>query len=171
MGAIEQDTETLYELLNEEPVSLSSSDSSRGSHHPSRECFMTQTPEGHVESASREGVTPTNNPDSGSREEMTAPSRLRIEQLRARQQEIDEAGQGLVQEYADINREIERRKDGGRARHSPHRTSKDPHRRWGLSSLCSSQPEHHRSNRLAAWPPGSRDGRRSPGPQGDLHVA
>ena len=39
-----------------------------------------------------------------------------MEQLRARQQEIDEAGQGLVQEYADINREIERRNDGGSAR-------------------------------------------------------
>ena len=35
VGAIEQDTETLYELLNEEPGSFSSSDSSRGSHHPS----------------------------------------------------------------------------------------------------------------------------------------
>ena len=66
VGAIEQDTETLYELLNEEPGSFSSSDSSRGSHHPSWECFMTQTPEGHVESASREEVTPTNNPDSRS---------------------------------------------------------------------------------------------------------
>ena len=41
VGAIEQDTETLYGLLNEEPGSFSSSDSSRGSHHPSRECFMT----------------------------------------------------------------------------------------------------------------------------------
>ena len=39
-----------------------------------------------------------------------------MEQLRARQQEIDEAGQGLVREYADINREIERRKYGGRTR-------------------------------------------------------
>ena len=47
---------------------------------------------------------------------MTAPSRLRMEQLRARQQEIDEARQGLVWEYADINREIERHKDGGHAR-------------------------------------------------------
>ena len=44
-----------------------------------------------------------------------APSRLRMEQLRARKLEIDEAGQGLVQEYADINREIERRVDGGHA--------------------------------------------------------
>ena len=116
VGAIEHDTETLYGLLNEEPGSFSSSDSSRGSHHPSRECFMTQTPEGHVESASREEVTPTNNPDSRSGEETTAPSGLRMEQLKARQQEIDEAGQGLVREYADINREIKRRKDGGRAR-------------------------------------------------------
>ena len=85
VGAIEHDTETLYGLLNEEPGSFSSLDSSRGSHHPSRECFMTQTPEGHVESASREEVTPTNNPDSRSGEEMTAPSHLRMEQLRAHQ--------------------------------------------------------------------------------------
>ena len=171
MGPIERDTETLYELLNEEPVSLSSSDSSRGSHHPSRECYMTQTPEGHVESASREEATPTNNPDSRSGEERTAPPHLRMEQLRARQQEIDEAGQGLAREYVDINREIERRKDGGRARHSPHRTSKDPHRRWGLSSLCSSQPEHRRSNRLAAWPSGGHDVRGSPRSPRNSHVA
>jgi len=84
VGAIEHDPETLHGLLNEEPGSFSSSDSSRGSHHPSRECFMMQTPEGHVESASKEEVTPTNNPDSRSGEETTAPSRLRMEQLRAR---------------------------------------------------------------------------------------
>ena len=77
---------------------------------------MTQTPEGHVESVSREEVIPTNNPDGRSREETTAPSHLRMEQLRAHKLEIDEAEQGLVREYADINREIERRKDGGRAR-------------------------------------------------------
>ena len=76
---------------------------------------MTQTPEGQVKSASREEVTPTNNPDSRSGEETIAPSRLRMEQLKARQQEIDEARQGLIREYADINHEIERRKDGGRA--------------------------------------------------------
>jgi len=85
VGAIEHDTKTLYGLLNEEPGSFSSSDSSRGSHNPSRECFMAQTPEGHVESASGEEVTPTNNPDGGSREETAAPSRLRMEQLRAHQ--------------------------------------------------------------------------------------
>jgi len=83
VGVIEHDMETLYGLLNKEPGSFSSSDSSRGSHHPSRECFMTQTPKGHVESASREEVTPTNNPDSRSGEETIAPSHLRMEQLRA----------------------------------------------------------------------------------------
>ena len=84
MGTIEPDTETLHRLLMEEPGSFSSSDSSRGSHHPSWEYFMAQTPEGHVESVSREEVTPTNNPDGRSEEEMTTPSRLRMEQLRAR---------------------------------------------------------------------------------------
>jgi len=39
-----------------------------------------------------------------------------MEQLRARQQEIDEAGQGLAREYADINHEIKRREIGGHAR-------------------------------------------------------
>ena len=116
VGMIEHDTETLYGLLNEEPGSLSSSDSSRGSHHPSRECFMAQTPEWHVESVSGEEATLTSIPGGRSGEETVAPSRLRMEQLRARQQEIDEAEQGLVQEYTDINHEIERRKDGGRAR-------------------------------------------------------
>ena len=43
MGVIEHDTESLHQLLTEEPESSSSSDSSRGSHHPSRECFMTET--------------------------------------------------------------------------------------------------------------------------------
>ena len=40
VGTIEPDTETLHRLLTEEPGLFSSSDSSRGSHHPSQECFM-----------------------------------------------------------------------------------------------------------------------------------
>ena len=77
---------------------------------------MARTPEGHVEDVSREEATPTSNPDGRSGGEAAAPSRLRMEQLRARKLEIDEAGQGLVQEYANINREIERHEGGGRAR-------------------------------------------------------
>ena len=52
MGMIEHVTESLHDLLTEEPGLPSGSNSSRGSHHPSRECFITGTPEGHVESVS-----------------------------------------------------------------------------------------------------------------------
>ena len=41
VGAIEHDPKTLHGLLMEEPESSSSSNSNRGSHHTSRECFMT----------------------------------------------------------------------------------------------------------------------------------
>jgi len=92
----EHDPKTLHELLMEELESSSSSDSSRGSHHPSRECFMARTPEGHVEDVSREEATLTNDPDSRSRGEATPPSHLGMEQLRARKLEIDEARQELV---------------------------------------------------------------------------
>ena len=79
VGTIEPDMKTLHRLLTEEPGSFFSSDSSRGSHHPSRECFMAQTPEGHVEDVSREEATPTNDPDGGSRGEAIAPTHLGIE--------------------------------------------------------------------------------------------
>ena len=63
VGVIEHDTESLHKLLIEEPESSSSSGSSMGSHHPSRECFMADTSEGHVESVSEGDATPTANPD------------------------------------------------------------------------------------------------------------
>ena len=116
MGVIEHDAESLHRLLTEEPGSSSSSDSSRGSHHPFWECFMAKTPEGHIESVSGEEATLTGNPNDRIGGEAVAPSRVRMEQLRAWKLEIDEAGQGLVREYADINREIECRENGGRAR-------------------------------------------------------
>jgi len=76
---VEHDPETLYGLLAEEPESSSSSDSSKGSHHPSRECFMTQTPEGHVQSVSGEETTPTGNPDARIKAATAAPSHVRME--------------------------------------------------------------------------------------------
>ena len=51
---IEHITESLHNLLIEELGSSSGSDSSRGSYHPSWDCFMTGTPEGHIESISTE---------------------------------------------------------------------------------------------------------------------
>ena len=73
VGVIEHDTESLHRLLTEEPGSSSSSDSSRGSHHPSRECFMVKTFEGHVESVFGEEATLTGNPDARTGGEAAAP--------------------------------------------------------------------------------------------------
>ena len=56
--------ESFHDHLIEEPESPSSFDSNRGSHHPSWECFMMGTPEGHVESIREEEATPANNLDN-----------------------------------------------------------------------------------------------------------
>ena len=96
VGVIEHNPETLYGLLAEDPESSSHSDSSNGSHHPSWECFMTQTPEGDVQSVSGEETTPTDNPNARIEAETAAPSHVRMEQLRAQKLEIDDAGQQLV---------------------------------------------------------------------------
>ena len=76
---------------------------------------MVETLEGRIESVSEEGATPAGNLGGRTGGEAVAPSRVRMEQLRARKLEIDEAGQGLVREYAEINREIERCGSSGRA--------------------------------------------------------
>ena len=77
---------------------------------------MAKTPEGRVKSVSEEEATLAANLDGRTRGKAAAPSHMRMEQLRARKLEIDEAGQGLVREYVEINREIERHGSGGRAR-------------------------------------------------------
>ena len=84
VGMIESVIESLNGLLAEGPGSDSGSDSSRGSHHPSRECFMAGTPEGHVESISTEVATPVGNLGDETEGETVAPPRVGVEQLRAR---------------------------------------------------------------------------------------
>ena len=79
VGVIEHVTESFHNLLAEEPESLSSSDFGRGSHHPSHECLMTGTPEGHVKSIREEEATPTNNLDDEVEGGVGAPIRLRVE--------------------------------------------------------------------------------------------
>ena len=83
MGMIKSITESLHGLLTEELGSNSSSDSSRGSHHPSWECFMVGTPEGHVESIPVEEATPAGNLGDGTEGGTMAPPRVGVEQLRA----------------------------------------------------------------------------------------
>jgi hypothetical protein len=116
VGVIEHVAKSFHNLLAEEPESPSGSNSSRGSHHPSRECFMTGTPEGHVESVHEEEATPTNNLDHETERETAAPPRMPVEQLKARHRDIEEARLQLEQECAKLDQDIERRGDGGRAR-------------------------------------------------------
>ena len=96
VGMIESIIESLHSLLMEGPGSDSGSDSSRGSYHPSWECFMVETPEGHIESVFAEETTPTGNLGGGTEGGTAAPPHVGVEQLRARKREIDEAGQQLV---------------------------------------------------------------------------
>ena len=91
VGVIEHVTESLHNLLTEESGLSSGSDSSRGSHHLSWECFMMGTPEGHVESVSEEEATPANNLGDEAEGETAAPPRMGVEQLKARHREIEEA--------------------------------------------------------------------------------
>ena len=120
MGMIKSVTKSLHGLLVEGPGSDSGSDSGRGSHHPSRECFMAETSEGHVESASEKEVTPAGNLGDRAEGRTESPPHVGVEQLKAQKQEINEARQQLVREYALVDREIERRGDGGHARAVAH---------------------------------------------------
>jgi len=91
VGMTEYVAESFHDLLTGESKSPSSSDSSRGNHHPSRECFMAGTPEGHVKSIHEGEATPTNDFDDEVERDAGAPPHLRVEQLKAWHQELEEA--------------------------------------------------------------------------------
>ena len=100
MGMTEYVTESFHGLLTGDSESLSDSDSSRGSHHPSRECFMVGTPKGHVENIHEGGATPPNDLDNKVEEDAGALPRMWVEQLRVRHQELEDARLQLEQERA-----------------------------------------------------------------------
>ena len=56
-------TKSFHDILAGESESPSSSNSNRGSHHPSHKCFMAGTPKGHVKSIYEEEATPMNDLD------------------------------------------------------------------------------------------------------------
>ena len=91
IGMTEYVIESFHDLLVGELESSSNSDSSRESHRPSRECFMAGTPEGYVESIHEGEATPTNGFDDEVEGDAGAPPCLRVKQLRARHQELEEA--------------------------------------------------------------------------------
>ena len=61
VGMLDYDYELLHDVLNED---LGDSSSDFGSHHPSQECFMANTPEGQALSASDED-DPSRTPNTG----------------------------------------------------------------------------------------------------------
>ena len=63
MGMTKYVAESIHDLFVEESGSPSNSNSSRGSHHPSHECFMVGTPEGYIESIHEGEAIPTNDLD------------------------------------------------------------------------------------------------------------
>ena len=83
VGMIESIIESLHGLLTKGPGLDSGSDSSRGSHHPSWECFMVETSEGYVKSASTEEVTLVGNLGDGTKRGAVAPPHVGVEQLEA----------------------------------------------------------------------------------------
>ena len=91
MGMTEYVVESFHDLLAGESELPSSFDSSRGSHHPSRECFMAGTPEGHIESIHEEEATTINDLNDKVEGDAGAPPRLWVEQLKAWLQELEEA--------------------------------------------------------------------------------
>ena len=57
VGMADYVTKSFHDLLMGDSESISNSDSSRGSHHPSRECFMAGTLEVRVERVHEGGAT------------------------------------------------------------------------------------------------------------------
>jgi hypothetical protein len=122
MGMTDYDTEA-YDLLVGDSEEISDSNSSRGSHHPSRECFMAgaergNTLEGHVASVREGNVTSPadfDDEDEGEEDARVLPH-LWMDRLRARQQELEDARLQLERECVVLECEITRHANGGCAR-------------------------------------------------------
>ena len=91
VGLTKYVVESFHDLIAREMESPSTSDSSRGSHHPSHECFMVGTPKGHIGSIHVEEATPTNDLDDKVEGDAWAPPHLWVAQLKAQNQELKEA--------------------------------------------------------------------------------
>jgi hypothetical protein len=96
----------IHDLLESGLETFSDSSSSEGSHHPSRECFMAETSDGHASSASDSGKTPREvpvratvgrkGPASGGGGLSLAPARMTTAGATiGTQRELEEARHGL----------------------------------------------------------------------------
>jgi hypothetical protein len=118
--------EPIHDLLASDSESISGSAFSEGSHHPSWECSMVETSEGHVSSTSNSSETPQEVPMRAGAGGVRVPppvavalappqlGRPSLEQLQAQQHELEEARRGLEEECAQLEREIMQcRAEGG----------------------------------------------------------
>ena len=76
VGMADYIAESFHDPLVGDLESISDYNSSRGSHHPSRECFMVGTPKGRVESIHEGGLTPLNDFDDEVEEDAGGLSRM-----------------------------------------------------------------------------------------------
>lgn len=91
VGMADYIMKSFHDLLMVDLESLSDSNYSRGSHHPSQECFMAGTPEGHVERVHEGGVAPMGDLDDDVKEDAGATPCLWMEQLRAQRKKVEDA--------------------------------------------------------------------------------
>jgi hypothetical protein len=90
VGMVEYITESFYDLLVGDSEGIVDSNSSRGSHHPSCECFMAEcahraeTLKGHIANVHERDVTLPSDPDNGVRVDGRVLPNPWLEQLRAR---------------------------------------------------------------------------------------
>lgn len=130
VGMADYAIESIHDLLRAGSKSLSGSHSGDGSHHPSRECFLVEIRGGHVSSASGMEGDPREAPahvptDRAVVPHPSAPTasapplqrRLWLEQLQARQRELDESRCEVEWERSQLEQGIEHhRAEQGRAR-------------------------------------------------------
>jgi hypothetical protein len=115
VGVADYVSESFHDLLTGESETISDSDSDRGSHHPSLECFIADSPEGHVKSP-HDGNTPPDISNDRARERNQAPPCVWLEQPWEWQKELEEAHLHLEHEHGKLKREIGRCGDGECAR-------------------------------------------------------
>ena len=118
IGAAEYVIESIHDLLAGDSKSFSGFDSSRGSHHPSWERFMVETPEGRAERVHEAADSPRD--DDNHDEGAGALLHMQEEHLRALRQELKEAWLQLKQECVELEQGIARQGDNGCARARDH---------------------------------------------------
>jgi hypothetical protein len=132
--------ESFHDLMGESEA-ISDSDSSGGSHHHSLECFMADTPEGHIKSV-HDGNTPLNSPAAGDWENSRAPPRAAGAAIGA----LERAREGTppVRPRARQARvgDHTSQRWWACARQCPQRESEDPRGRRGPPTLHPGKPKH-----------------------------